>query len=221
MSTHPQTAILPGPMLGRLLGAAPDVITGIACLIVWISPLTFGQGAVKTVVLMMLMEFLLVHGTGFFTVVALLEDVSRVKRLLAMSGLLCFYALFVGAFVAVFRAWWPVWVFLWLAASKAIWIFAAPRDREAETARQMGAWAFSVVVYLAAVFGGVILPLPRLGITEELLPTLGLPGSGEWIERPHTAVAGMAFYYFAMAAFKGWRGGAMESAVPPPLKKGD
>ena len=211
----------PGAAFGRLLGAVPDAITGVACLVVWISPLAFGQGAVKTVVLMMLMEFLLVHGTGFFTVVALAADMSRGKRLLAMLGLLCFYALFVAAFAAAFRAWWPVWVFLWLAASKAIWIFAAPRDRDAETARQMGAWAFSVVVYLAAVFGGLILPLPRLGITEALVPTLGLPGSGEWIERPHTAVAGMAFYYFAMAAFKWWRSGYAGSPVPPLLKKGD
>ena len=31
---------------------------------------------------------------------------------------------------------------------------------------------------------------------------LQLPGGGEWIERPHTAVAGMAFYFFALAAFK-------------------
>lgn len=219
MNSGSQTTVLaPGAGFGRLLGAVPDAITGIACLVVWISPLAFGQGAVKTVVLMMLMEFLLVHGTGFFTVVALAEGMSRGKRLLAMLGLLCFYALFVGAFAATFKAWWPVWVFLWLAASKAIWIFAAPRDRAAETTRQMGAWAFSVVVYLAAVFGGLILPLPRLGITEALVPTLGLPGSGEWIERPHTAVAGMAFYYLAMAAFKWWGGGA---AVLPPLKKGD
>ena len=221
MSIGSHTSALPFAGLGRLLGALPDAVTGIACLIVWISPLAFGQGAVKTVVLMMLIEFLLVHGTGFFTAVALIDGISRNKRLLGMLGLLCFYALFVGVFAAAFKAWWPVWVFLWLAIGKAVWIFAAPRDRDAEMSRQMAAWAFSVVAYLAAVFGGLMLPLPRLGITQELLPALGLPGSGEWIEKPHTAVAGMAFYYFAMAAFKWWRSAAPESAVPPPLKNGD
>ena len=71
----------------------------------------------------------------------------------------------------------------------------------------MQTWAFSVVIYLAAVFGGVLLPLPRLGITEAVLPQLDLPGSGEWIERPHIAVAGMAFYFLACALFKWARAG--------------
>lgn len=191
----------------RLLGALPDVITGAACLIVWVSPFAFGQGAVKTVVLMMLMEFLLVHGTGFFTVIAFADDLSRGKRLLAMLGLLAFYALFVGVFAWMFRAWWPVWVFAWLVVAKGFWIFSAPREREQELQRQMTTWAFSVLLYLMAVFGGVFLPLPELGLTPDVVSMLGLPGGGEWIERPHTAVAGMAFYYLAIATFKFWRGG--------------
>ncbi len=48
-------------LIDRVLGILPDLLTGIACLIVWVSPFTFGQNAVKTVALMMLMEFLMVH----------------------------------------------------------------------------------------------------------------------------------------------------------------
>ena len=190
-----------------MFGALPDLATGIACLVVWVAPFAFGQGAVKAVMLMMLMEFLLVHATGFFAAIAFMDDVSRGKRVLGMLGLLLFYALFVAAFAWSFRAWWPVAVFLWLAIGKATWIFASPRDRAGEMDRQMQAWAFSVVIYLAAVFGGVMLPLPRLGITEAVLPQLDLPGSGEWIERPHIAVAGMAFYFLACALFKWARTG--------------
>ncbi|MCL1635398.1 hypothetical protein M2650_12280 [Luteimonas sp. SX5] len=200
-------AAMPGLRAGRWWGALPDAVTGAACLVVWFAPFAFGQGAVKTVVLMMLMEFLLVHGTGFFTVIAFADDMSRGKRVLAMLGLLFFYAMFVAVFAWSFKAWWPVWVFVWLVAAKGFWIFSAPRDRAQEVQRQMTTWAFSVVAYLAAVFGGVVLSLPRLGLTEEVVATLGLPGGGEWIERPHTAVAGMAFYFFAIAAFKFWRGG--------------
>lgn len=196
------TVVHPLPRAGRLLGALPDLITGIACIVVWVAPFALGDGAVKTVVLMMLMEFLLVHGTGFFSIVAFMDDVSRGKRVLGMLGLLSFYGLFVAAFAWSFRAWWPVAVFLWLVLGKATWIFSAPRDRAAEMQRQLKAWVFSVVIYLAAVFGGVMLPLPRLGITEAIVPRLGLPGSGEWIERPHIAVAGMAFYFLACAWFK-------------------
>ena len=81
-------------------------------------------------------------------------------------------------------------------------IRSAKRPDARETNRQVGTWAFSVVAYLAAVFGGVVLPLPPLGLTPEVVAGLELPGGGEWIERPHTAVAGMAFYFFALAAFK-------------------
>jgi len=137
-----------------------------------------------------------------------MDDVSPVKRILGMLGLLAFYAMFIAVFAWMFHAWWPLWVFAWLVVGKAVWIFISPLDRGEEMNRQIGAWAFSVAAYLAAVFAGVFLPLPELGITADIVPALGLPsGGGEWLERPHTAVAGMAFYYLAVAAFKFWRGG--------------
>lgn len=39
--------------LGRVLGILPDRLTTIACRVVWISPTTLGQDAVKTVLLLM------------------------------------------------------------------------------------------------------------------------------------------------------------------------
>ena len=194
-------------LLGRVFSVLPDLLTALACMVVWISPMTFGPDAVKTVVLMMLMEFLMVHGTGFFTGIAFMDDAPPRKRLLGMLGLLCFYALFVGAFAFSFKAWWPVWVFAWLAISKALWIFVAPRDRAAEMDRQMKSWAFSTAAYLAAVFTTLMLPIPELGITASIQPELGLSGGGEWIDHPHIAVAGMALYYFAIAGFKWWSSG--------------
>lgn len=200
------------PTAARVLGALPDLLTALACLVVWVAPLAFGPGAVKTVVLMMLMEFLLVNGAGFFTGIAFMDDVPRSRRVLFMLGLLGFYSLFIAAFALSFDAWWPVWVFAWLVVGKALWIFTAPRDREQEQDRQMQAWAFSVAAYLAAVFGGVLLPLPQLGITQAVVAQAGLPGGGEWVERPHIAVAGMAFYYLAQTVYKCARGG--EGAPP-------
>ena len=195
-------ATSPVTRIARLLGTLPDLLTAAACIVVWISPFAFGTDGVRTVVLMLLMEFLLVHGTGFFTAIAFADTVAKYKRLLLMAGLLCFYALFLLAICALFDATWPVWIFLWLVLSKVAWIFLSSRDRVQEAQRQLQAWAFSTAAYLGAVFGGLLLPLPRLGLTEAVVPQLGLPGSGEWIERPHTAVAGMAMYYFANAWFK-------------------
>ena len=188
--------------IGRVSGVLPDLLTGIACVIVWVSPLTFGQGAVKTVVLMMLMEFLMVHGTGFFTSIAFMDDATPRKRLLGSIGMLCFYGMFVAVWSYTFKAWWPVWVFAWLAISKALWIFITPRDRAAEKQRQLKAWSLSTTAYLVAVFLGLMLPLPELGITSSVQPQLGLSGSGVWVDHPHVAVASMAFYYFMIVAIK-------------------
>jgi hypothetical protein len=68
-------------------------------------------------------------------------------------------------------------------------------------------WALQVVAYLAAVFATVLLPIPRLGITEAIQPQLGLTGSGLWVEHPQTVVVSGALYFglLAWAKWKGWR----------------
>lgn len=191
----------PHPSL-RFLAPAIDIVSGLACLVVWIAPLAFGADAVKTVVAMMVMEFVLVHGAGFFAVIPSMADMKRWQRAAATLGLAAFYLLFVLAICLGFGQWWPLLVFAWLVGGKLLWIAGGKVADEREVHRQVGTWAFSVVVYMAAVFGGVMLPLPYLGLAPEVVAGLQLPGGGEWIERPHTAVAGMAFYFLALAAFK-------------------
>ena len=191
----------PHPPL-RFLALAIDVVSGLACMVVWIAPLAFGPDAVKTVVAMMVMEFVLVHGAGFFATIPAMAGDRRWQRAAATLGLAAFYLLFVLAICLGFGQWWPLLVFAWLVGGKLLWIAGGKAADEREMHRQVGTWAFSVVAYLAAVFGAVVLPLPRLGLTPAVVAGLQLPGGGEWVERPHTAVAGMAFYFFALAAFK-------------------
>ncbi len=190
----------------------PDGATALACLIVWIAPRALGNDAVETVLLMMLMEFILVHATGFFTVYALATDATRMQRIGPMLGLTLIYMLFVGGFAYAFHAWWPVTVFLWLLVGKIAWVFANPRSSDDEKARQMSAWGFSVMAYVGAVFAGVMLPLPRLGLDAATVAALHLPASGEWITYPHKAIASAVLYYAALAAFKG-RGWSLPKTV--------
>jgi hypothetical protein len=190
-------------LAGRVLSALPDGVTAFACLVVWIAPRVFGDDAVKTLLLMMVMEFILVHATGFFTASALATDATRMQRIGPMLGLALVYMLFVCGFAYAFRAWWPLTVFLWLLVGKIAWVFANPRNSDDEKARQMSAWAFSVVAYIGAVFAGLMLPLPRLGLDAATVATLRLPASGEWITYPHKAIASAVLYYAALAAFKG------------------
>ncbi len=206
------TMLNASPSWTRLLSAFPDALTAGGCLIVWIAPFALGADAVKTVLLMMLMEFILVHATGFFTAIAAPGTTGRIQRIAMLLGLTLFYMLFVGVFAYQFRAWWPVTVFLWLVVGKIAWVFVNPRGREDEMGRQMMAWAFSVAAYLGAVFAGLFLPLPRLGLDAATVASLHLPANGEWIEHPHTAVSAAVLYYAALATFKGW-GGRLSTAT--------
>ena len=50
-------------------------------------------------------------------------------------------------------------------------------------------------------------PLPRLGLDAQVVGAADLPGSGQWVSKPHTVVAFGLFYFGLLAASKlgGWR----------------
>jgi len=193
--------------VGRLFAALPDALTCLAYAWTWLQPLRFDSDAVKSLMLVMLMEFLVVHSGGFFGVVVLSNDIARIKKTLFIAGLGCFYLLFAGAFSLAFHAWWPILTFAWLLASRFCVVWLSPRPREAEVGRQMSLWALSVAAYLAGVFLGVMLPIPQLGITDQVMPSLGLVGGGLWVEKPWTVIASGTFY-FAVMAWSKWKWGA-------------
>jgi hypothetical protein len=79
---------------GRALAALPDALTAGAYAWAWLQPLRFGEGVVKTLMLVMLMEFLVVHSGGFLGVTVLSDGFTRVQKSLAILGFGCFYLLF-------------------------------------------------------------------------------------------------------------------------------
>lgn len=191
----------------RLLSALPDAATACGCAVAWVSPFTFGPDAVRTVLLMMLVEFILLHATGFFAG-ALEASGSGGRHVLVVLALSSAYLVFVGAFALIFHSWWPLVAYGWLVVGKIAWSLAGPRgsDGETERQRQMGAWAFSLVAYLGAVFAALLLPLPELGLDAATLPRLHLPGSGAWVEHPVMVVGAAVIYYASLAGFKAWGG---------------
>ncbi|MEO8160105.1 MAG: hypothetical protein ABI588_01695 [Arenimonas sp.] len=189
--------------LMRAAAAAPDALTSLAYAWTWLRPLDYRQDAVKTLMLVMLLEFLVVHSGAFIGTIVLSDAESKKYKTLAILGFGAFYMLFAGAFSLAFQAWWPAWTFLWLLASRFAMVWLLPLPRSDEAARQMRLWALSVAAYLGAVFVGVLLPLPKLGITPEIVPTLGLSGSGLWVEFPHTVMAS-GMLYFAAVAWSKW-----------------
>lgn len=187
----------------RVLSALPDALTAGVYAWTWLDPLHFGADTVRNLMLIMLMEFLVVHSGAFIGLVVLSDAATRMSKTLAILGFGSFYMLFAAAFSFAFHSWWPALSFFWLLAAKfaIVWLTSLPRSEEKQ--RLTSLWLISVVFYLAAVFAGVLLPLPRLGLDIELVSMLHLPGEGLWIEQPQTVIAG-GMLYFAACAWSKW-----------------
>jgi hypothetical protein len=172
---------------------------------VWWNPLVFGPLSVRTAMLTMLLEFFLVHATGFFTVFANDQRGSKWRRIGAMLGLSSFYVLMISAFAMSFGEWWPLLAFGWLLVGKVAWVWTGKPDADdvdgsQATMRQMAAWAGSVLLFLGGVAATSIMDVPRWGMTEALQPRFGLDMASEglWESQPHRVVAFGALYFGAM-----------------------
>lgn len=187
----------------------PDALTCAFFLIVWWNPLVFGPLSVRTAMLTMLLEFFLVHATGFFTVFANDQRGSKWKRIGAMAGLSSFYVLMISAYAMAYKEWWPLLAFGWLLAGKVAWVWTTrpdPGDLDGSdaTMRGMAAWAGSVVLFLGGVVYTSIADIPRWGMTVALQPGFGLDMTSEgiWESQPHRVVAFGAMYFGATFAAK-------------------
>jgi hypothetical protein len=187
----------------RLAAAAPDVALAGAYLWCWIDPLAWRKTLVADLMLVMLVEFLVVHSGPFLGVLVMGDDssVSRATRLKMLLGLGAVYLLFAGGMSAAFETWGPVLVFVWLIGAKLFAILLGRAQDGAEQKRQMALWALSVLFYLGAVFATVLLPVPELGITHHG-HHYGVPGEGEWVSHPNTVIAAGLLYFGALALVK-------------------
>ena len=147
---------------------------------------------------------------------AVLSDTATVRqKTVVIAGFGAFYMLFAGAFSLVFHSWWPALSFIWLLAAKFATVWLTPLPPDAEVQRVKALWAISVAAYLLSVFAGVLIPVPQIGLSDEILPRLALPGSGLWIEHPQTVIASGAIY-FTLVAWSKWayRGKAPNDIQP-------
>lgn len=194
----------PRPALTRAIAALPDAVVAATFLVIWFAPFAFGPRGVRNAMLTMLIEFIVVHASGFLGAVALAPAVSRGKKVAGLLGFALFYSVFIGAFVLIFDETWPILVFCWLLLGKFSGALARHRLDDAEVRRQQAGWAMAVVFYIAGVFLTILLPIPRFGMDAALLPEFALTGSGLWVEQPHRVVA-FGFLYFAATAWFKWR----------------
>jgi len=185
-------------LLPSLLAALPDFALGLLCVTAWVAPEWIGVQWIRYVVLLMLMEFIVIHSSGFMGA-AVWGSARKAPRGLVILGFGAFYTLFVGGFALVFKTWAPLVGFWVLTLNRLLGAVVGQADGK-EKALVMRGWAACTLFYLLVVFATTLLPVPRLGVTPEIAIAANIPGdSGLWVTRPYTVLAA-GFVYFTACA---------------------
>lgn len=201
----------------RLGSAMPELFASALYFVAWFSPSSLSAELLRSLVLAMLVEFLVLHSTAFFTVLAS-GGVPGLKHPTAvMLALGVVYLLFAGAFAAAFHSWMPIYVIGWLVGSRLVTLWIDPRGGD-EAARQLGLWAAGTVLYLLLAFATAALPVPAIGIDGDARARMDLPGSGEWISEPQRPIAMGAFYFglLGLIELRSSRKKEPSPGLPPP-----
>ena len=202
----------PSRPLDRAFSALPDALTALYFLSLWLFPLLLGPHAVRNGMLLMLVEFLLLHASIFLGSTAFSPDMSRAKKAQRMGGFALLYGLFIGAWAFAFQAWWPLFAFGWLLAIKFSGVFGRDVDNAVRLQRLHNVWAIGALVYIGGMLLTTLLWLPRLGITSGVQAQLGIPGRGLWVDHPQKVIAFGVLYFGTLALVK-WRDWTLPETV--------
>ena len=185
------------------LAAIPDLLTAAGFLLIWLRTDLTGPAWVANGVATMLLEFFVVHASGFFVVI-LYSDGARARRSLYLAGLSSLYLLIITGYAWGMHAWWMIGAFFWLGFGKgvALWSKSEAGDRDRRQMAAMVGWAASVVCYLGAAAASVLLQWPAYGVTPALIQAAGYGSGGVWEEQPYRALAAGALYFGAMALLR-------------------
>lgn len=183
---------------GRLLlTAGSDLCIAATFLITWIAPHTFDDRMVHKLTFMMLLEFIVVHSTGFLGAISA-RDIPRLERVFMLSTLLVVYLLFVASFAAMYGGWWPVLAFAALTLPKLPAILMSGTDDDAMFG-VMANWAAMTSLYLFGAFATLMYDVPQLGVTAEVIEQQAFGVGGEWPEQPYRVMAFGVIYFTGMA----------------------
>ena len=187
-------------VIAGLASAIPYIILVWTLIQVWVSPMSVSNGLwVRYGVGLMALEFIILHSGVFMGSMAASTE-SRTKRVLAFFGLFIFYSAFAYGFAEIVDSFEILYVYGFLMLGRFITIVIASGEGKSEILIRSG---FGAVVYMAAVFGTIFIPIPKLGITHDVLESV-YPnrGGGEWEQNPEIAIAAGIIYFSALALFE-------------------
>lgn len=181
-------------------GAGPDFVLGGAFLLVWVYPDALGERMVRHFMFLMLIEFLVVHSSALVgsSIVAAENDGMK---MVMFGGYLMLYSLFAGGFSLIYGSAWPLLAFLVLFLGKVPLLVqgvGSVEERKALVQR----WGMMCILYLLGAGITVVPPIPRLGITPDVVAAQQFNSSGLWVEEPHRVIAFGFFYFTALGLYE-------------------
>jgi hypothetical protein len=182
-----------------LLSALPDFGFAGVFVITWIRPSTFGPFMVKWLLVVMLMEFIIIHSAGFMGVAAFAPG-GRTTRGARIIGLGAFYTLFAAAASFVFKSWWPITAFWGQTLNRLLGVILGQGQDLGQKALVISGWGAAFIFYLLGCFATIALPIPHLGITPEVVAAQRIPGGGLWVDHPEKVIA-FGVIYFGLTAW--------------------
>lgn len=188
---------MPRSRVGAFLSAIPDFGLAAIALVTWIDPQILGERYVGWFLTLMLLEFIVVHSAAFLGSVAF-SDKPTGTRLLHTLALAAFYTLFVGGFSLAAQSWWPMLSFWGLILNRLLGILLGAVPSGDEKAYAGRGWAAGAMCYLGGVFATLFIPLPRLGVSTEMLGPIGSNSGGVWVDEPHRVLAFAVLYFAAI-----------------------
>jgi hypothetical protein len=182
--------------IAHLFSSLPSFFLSGMFLLTWIVPEALGEKTISYLMLVMLLEFINVHAAGFMGN-TIISDSNRGKKAMTIIGLGVFYTLFVGGFALAFKQWWPIWAFWGLIFNRLLGVLLGKAPTGQEKSMIQTSWAIGVFCYVMLVFATVMLPVPALGVTSEVIARQGFDMRGLWIDEPYRMMA-FGFSYFAV-----------------------
>ena len=187
-------------IFGKTAGSLPYFFLAWLFLRTWIHPLHKSERMVRYLMYVMVLEFFIVHSTFFFGSIAL-GHMSMMGKSLSLIGIGLFYSVFAGGISLAHKSWWPFLSFWGLTLTKLYSYLYTP-VMAGEAVAIKSSWAFMLVAYLVGCFLTLFLPVPRLGITQEVVERQQFKATGTWAEYPHKAIAFGFIYFAALGIFE-------------------
>jgi hypothetical protein len=194
-------------IMAGLPSAFADLVTAALCIVAWWAPHTLPDDLLRGTALIMLIEFLSIHGLIMIPLLAVLIPGRWPYVSLALVMLL-YFGIAAGASVAL-DTWWPTLFFAWLLLSR----YVLPRWNIGGEDEHLGMgqlWVISSLLWIVLSLATVLLPIPSLGWDAATIAALGLPVKGIWADEPQRLLAFASIYFLLLAAYR--LGAAPETA---------